>query len=321
MKIRRFRDEDAQKTSAMIVKTLRTSNAADYPPEIIEALCTKMSPEWILSHSAVDHIYVAEEDGAIVGCGATGPHHGKEDECGLYMIFVSPEYQRRGIGRAIVETLERDELFLRSRRVGLAASITGLGFYLKLGYDFKNGEKELDEDLLYHLEKIRTGDGKIEIKKMETDEETLGKAYVHWKSWHESYSDIVDADWLNNKFSLEKCREIARKYPENNLVAKDGERVVGFAVYGKYIEDDIPELGEINAIYVLEEYQKKKIGYSLMTAVLGELSEYDRIALWVFKDNKKAIDFYEKVGFKPDGTENVFSLGTELTEIRMVYER
>ena len=142
-----------------------------------------------------------------------------------------------------------------------------------------------------------------------------------YKLMFTEYSDIVDADWLNNKFSLEKCREIARKYPENNLVAKDGERVVGFAVYGKYIEDDIPELGEINAIYVLEEYQKKKIGYSLMTAVLGELSEYDRIALWVFKDNKKAIDFYEKVGFKPDGTENVFSLGTELTEIRMVYER
>ena len=33
---------------------------------------------------------------------------------------------------------------------------------------------------------------KFEIKKMETDDEIRGKAYVHWKSWHEAYPGLVD---------------------------------------------------------------------------------------------------------------------------------
>ena len=160
----------------------------------------------------------------------------------------------------------------------------------------------------------------IKIVPMTTENEIKGKAYVHFKSWHESYSDIVDADYLKNKMTYENCLKTAIKFPDNTLVAKVGEKVVGFAAYGKY-RDDTFSGGEIYAIYVLEEYQKRKIGYALMRAALDELSEYDKVALLVFKDNKKAIDFYEKVGFRPDGKENVFSLGTELTEIRMVFAR
>lgn len=161
----------------------------------------------------------------------------------------------------------------------------------------------------------------ITIKKMETDEEVRGKAYVHYKSWQESYSGIVDADYLKNKVTFEYCLAMAQKYPDNILVAKDGERVVGFAAYGKYRDDSIADCGEIYAIYVLKEYQKKKIGYALMRASCDKLKEYKRIALWVLKDNRKAIDFYEKYGFSPDGTESEITLGTPLTEIRMVFER
>ena len=37
---------------------------------------------------------------------------------------------------------------------------------------------------------------KISIKKMETDDEIKGKAYVHWKSWHEAYPGIVSQNYL-----------------------------------------------------------------------------------------------------------------------------
>ncbi len=39
----------------------------------------------------------------------------------------------------------------------------------------------------------------IEIKKMETDEEKRGKAFVHWKSWHEAYPGLVDQGYLEDK--------------------------------------------------------------------------------------------------------------------------
>lgn len=36
----------------------------------------------------------------------------------------------------------------------IPASITAVEFYRKFGYDYKNGEKELDEEHHYRLEKI-----------------------------------------------------------------------------------------------------------------------------------------------------------------------
>ena len=69
------------------------------------------------------------------------------------------------------------------------------------------------------------------IKPMETDAEKRGKAYVHWKSWQEAYAGIVDAGYLE-RMSLEKCEKILFQYPEGVFVAKEGERVVGFAAAG-----------------------------------------------------------------------------------------
>ena len=37
----------------------------------------------------------------------------------------------------------------------------------------------------------------IEIKKMETEEETRGKAYVHWRAWHEAYPGLVSQEYLD----------------------------------------------------------------------------------------------------------------------------
>ena len=38
----------------------------------------------------------------------------------------------------------------------------------------------------------------IIIKRMETDEEIKGKAFVHWKAWHEAYPDLVSQEYLDN---------------------------------------------------------------------------------------------------------------------------
>ena len=70
-------------------------------------------------------------------------------------VIVMPEYQGKGIGRKIIETLEQDEYFFRAKRVEVPASITGVGFYRKLGYEYKNGIDRPDEERLFRLEKFR----------------------------------------------------------------------------------------------------------------------------------------------------------------------
>lgn len=158
------------------------------------------------------------------------------------------------------------------------------------------------------------------IKPMQTEAEMDGKAYVHWKSWHETYTGLVDADYMKG-VTLEKCTEAAHRWPEGVIVAKAGERVIGFAGCGAYRDETLPGCGEVFALYVLEEYHGRGVGYALMNAALARLSGYKRIAVWVLKGNDRAIRFYERYGFRFDGTESEIVLGSPNTELRMIYER
>ena len=157
----------------------------------------------------------------------------------------------------------------------------------------------------------------ITIKKMETDGEIKGKAYVHYKAWQQAYPGLIDQDYLD-KMSLSKCEEIAYRWLDNILVAKDGERVVGFVGYGQCGNEDLPGAGEVFAIYVLKEYYGKGVGCALMDAALELLKDNDRIAVWVLEGNERAIRFYEKCGFRFDGKKETITLGTPVTELRMV---
>ena len=155
MLIRKFAEADAKEVSDLIIRTLMISNTKDYPAEMILELTRRMQPGDILERARWTHFYVAEENNVILGCGAIGPYWDKTDESSLFTIFVLPEYQGRGIGRRIVETLEKDEYALRAKRIEIPASITGLEFYKKLGYDYKDNVTVPDEEGLYRLEKYR----------------------------------------------------------------------------------------------------------------------------------------------------------------------
>lgn len=158
------------------------------------------------------------------------------------------------------------------------------------------------------------------IKPMETDAEIDGKGFVHFKAWHETYTKLVDDAYMSG-MTEEAYRRIAHKWTDHILVAKDGERVIGFVGYGASRDAALSGCSEIFALYVLAEYHGQRVGYALMNAALEKLSDYRRIALWVLKGNDKAIRFYERYGFCLDGTEKEILLGTPNTELRMVFEK
>lgn len=159
------------------------------------------------------------------------------------------------------------------------------------------------------------------IKAMETASEMDGKGYVHWKSWQESYTGLIDQRYLDERMTLEYCLRTAHRWPDNLLVAKDGEKVIGFAGYGPYQDDTLTDCGEVYALYVLADYQKQGVGYALMNAALEKLQDYPKAALWVLDGNEKAIRFYERYGFRFDGTEQELTIGTAVTERRMQWTR
>lgn len=148
------------------------------------------------------------------------------------------------------------------------------------------------------------------------------KAYVHYTSWLETYPGLMHKEYLE-KISLYSCIRIAKKYPKNTLVAESDGKIVGFACYMEDARDhaSIKQASEIAAIYVLKEYQKKKIGYALMMEALKKVSK-DNVILFVLDGNDKAIKFYERLGFKLTGHKEIVQVpGGELVELEMVLYR
>ena len=153
--VRRFQNSDANEVSALIIKTLRITNSKDYSPEFIENDVRMFTPEGVIKRAGWTHFYVICDENLIVGCGAIGPYWDKEDESSFFTIFVLPEYQGRGVGRKIIEALEKDEYYLRAKRIEIPSSITACGFYQKMGYTYKNGVDVVDEEQLFRMEKFR----------------------------------------------------------------------------------------------------------------------------------------------------------------------
>ncbi len=148
-------DSDDVTVSELIRTTMSISNKEDYPEDVLGEMIAFETPEHVRERAGWTHFYVIEDGDKIVGCGAVGPYWGKEDESCLFTIFVLPDYQGKGVGRFIMETLENDEFFLRAKRIEIPASITGVPFYLKMGYHYKDGISVPDEEHLIRMEKNR----------------------------------------------------------------------------------------------------------------------------------------------------------------------
>ena len=155
MEIRRFQPEDAAETAQMIARTLLISNSKDYSREYIERITASHSAEIISERAKDGHMYIACDGSRIIGCGAIAGYWGSITESILLTIFVLPEYQGHGVGKQIIQTLEQDEFFLRAKRIEIPASVTAVEFYKKMGYNYKNGIAEMDDEQLYRLEKYR----------------------------------------------------------------------------------------------------------------------------------------------------------------------
>ena len=146
----------------------------------------------------------------------------------------------------------------------------------------------------------------FEIIPMTTEPEMDEKGYVHWKSWQETYTDLMPKEFLET-MTLEKCVKMAHKWHQNTLLLKVNGKVAGFCCF-RTIEDE----SEILALYLLKEYHGKKLGYALLTHTIKQYLHNQRIILWVLQGNNRAIKFYKKAGFAFTGNEKVTPFGTEL---------
>ena len=106
-------------------------------------------------YGAVQEFVVAESDGQLIGCGAL--HVIWEDLGEVRTLLVRNDYLRHGVGRAIVDDLER-----RARDLGLSRLFCltfETAFFTRRGYA-PIGEQVVDANVYSQL--LRSGDAGVE---------------------------------------------------------------------------------------------------------------------------------------------------------------
>ena len=145
MKISILKESEIDEVSKLIEKTARICFAPYYPQSVIDEVVESLNYNGVKKRASWTHFYVIKENEKIIACGAIGPYWDSVTESSLFTIFVDPEYQGKGYGRKIIQTLENDEYFIRAKRIEIPASIVALPFYRKMGYEFKNGVMIFDD--------------------------------------------------------------------------------------------------------------------------------------------------------------------------------
>lgn len=133
----------------------------------------------------------------------------------------------------------------------------------------------------------------ITIEPMREDD-ALGKAFVHYRSWHDTYASIIPKEAMDT-VTLAYCEMIAIRYPQNTLVLKDKGEVVGFSGY--FAHENETQDFEVMALYILKDYQGLGLGKLLLEETLT-FNTMHPVILWVFENNHRAIDFYKSQGFE-----------------------
>ena len=156
MNIRRFAPADADAVVRVSELATRITSGKVYDQAFVEEMVENQTRAYFLRRGEQMHFYVAcEDDGTVIGCAAIGrPYRDDPAESCLYSVFVLPEKQKRGVGRALIAAIEQDPWFLRASHVVIPTSINALQFYQGLGYTFAPGGDTLDEEQLYCLEKF-----------------------------------------------------------------------------------------------------------------------------------------------------------------------
>ena len=147
-----------------------------------------------------------------------------------------------------------------------------------------------------------------------------GIANVHVESWVETYTGIVPEEYLSS-LSKAKRQEMWESFISSNkekqytFVAEVNGSIVGFVNGGEAREKEHGYDGELCAIYLLKEFQGKKIGKNMFNKLCEFLKKdsMKNMYLWVLRDNA-TIDFYEGMGGKKGAEKEDEIAGKKLME-------
>ena len=133
------------------------------------------------------------------------------------------------------------------------------------------------------------------------DIKDVSRVYVD--SWKTTYRGLVPDDYLD-ELSYESTEKRWIDFLNNKnetfiyVAINDTGEIIGFAS-GKRIEENNFE-GELYSLYLLQECRGLGVGKQLVSAIAKHFKEKGiySMMVWVMKQNKSGLGFYERMGGK-----------------------
>ena len=124
---------------------------------------------------------------------------------------------------------------------------------------------------------------------------------VAWTTWMDAYAAFIPVEDMRSfheeYYSLPRLRQLYSSGLIEGWVAVDGAKIVG---YSKSHWNETKGEFYVTSLYVLPDHQKLGLGKALLASAIQRALELktDRIWLGVMEQNKPAMEWYIKQGFR-----------------------
>lgn len=147
-------------------------------------------------------------------------------------------------------------------------------------------------------------------------DDAAAMAALHIDCWDDAYTGLVPQHFLDDRRAIhdervEHWRAILSEH-HDTLVAEGPSGLLGFASAGQGRDNDVDLDLELWALYVRASCWGTGLGFALLEEAIGDRAAY----LWVLADNPRAIRFYERQGFRFDGTRDERDMGVHARMVR-----
>jgi ribosomal protein S18 acetylase RimI-like enzyme len=147
----------------------------------------------------------------------------------------------------------------------------------------------------------------IMIRKADIDDSSR-IADIQIFGWRNAYRGIIDDEILFKRLNIEKKSQMIKNVLEEGkeewFVYEDNGIIKGMMILGKSRDGDKKDAFELWAIYVDPFMMRNGIGKTMIEYCeeIGQKRGYKENILWVLEENNIGRKFYEKNGYKKDGS-------------------
>ena len=141
----------------------------------------------------------------------------------------------------------------------------------------------------------------IEIRRAKPSD-ALAVAETHDEAWRGAYRGVIpgrELDRLITRRGPDWWDSAIRKGSRISILAF-GDKVAGYANYGRNRARSLFYDGEIYELYLRPEYQGLGFGRRLFTSARRDLGQsgLKSLVVWALSDNEPAVEFYRTLGGK-----------------------